>query len=715
MSCFKRPICKFKSNLNSALQLAFLFGVLAAGGCGGHYNPVPPILVSVTISPTSGQIAVSATQQFSVVVAGTPNQRVNWVASAGSISKSGLYTAPAIIPNPATVTITATSIQDIRVAAAATMTVVPGPNSITISLSPSAGSVKAFGTLQYTATVTGDANTAVTWYVNGVQGGSQASGYVSSSGLYYAPSGVPTTSNGNGSTQATTAAVRAVLNDNTSYYATANVTIQPANQSVQTTPIELGTSGGNLNDSSIDKGVPPLCCGGTLGALITLDNKQYILSTNHALARSGAANIGDSIVQPSLLDTNCDTARATPVATLSQFYSLTSQQLPNIDAAIAQVIAGQVDPSGNILYLGSTTDANNVPVAGAPYSGGVLPPSSTLIGVGVAKSGRTTGLTCSTVDSIQTALSVEYVQNCDGTGIPNYVQFTGQIDIEGTAFSALGDSGALVVSQDNAIPVGLLFAATDTSSVANPIQSVLNYFQDAKGNVPTIVGGAEHQVIGCTLPAVPQSAQSLASAATATNAALASALKTRDAHLSEILSHAGVEATGVGTSHDNPSDAAIVVYVAKDQPYTNLPQEIDGVRTRIVEMATPAQYGGLSVAESAKLEQSVASVPAAPRLSESEFERAQVVHSANVTSLLKQSGVQGVGISASLDSPGEAALMIFLVRGVAHDPIPAVIGGVRTRVKESNRFRASYGGTHSNSSCRVPTKKTGLALAPKQK
>ena len=715
MICIKRPVCKLKFNLNNALPLAFLFGVLVAGGCGkGTVNIIPPNLVRVTISPTSGEIAVSGTQQFTVVVSGTVNQQVTWTVSSGSISSSGLYTAPAIIPNPATVTITATSVQDIRDSAAATMTVVPGPNSITISLSPIAGTVAAFGTLQYTATVTGDANTAVTWFVNGNQGGSQASGYISSSGLYYAPSGVPTKSNGNGSTQATTAAVTAVLNDNTSYYATANVTVQPANQSVQTTPIELGTSGGNLNDTSTDKGLT-VCCGGTLGALITLDNKQYILSTNHTLARSGAANIGDSIVQPSLLDTNCDTARATPVATLSQYYSLTNQQLPNIDAAIAQVIAGQVDPSGNILYLGSTTDSNDVPVSGAPYNGGVLPPDSTLIGEGVAKSGRTTGLTCSTVDSVGTAVNVEYVQNCDGTGTPINVQFSGQIDIEGTGFSAQGDSGALVVSQDNAIPVGLLFAATDTSSVANPIQSVLNYFQDAQGNAPTIVGGAEHQVIGCTLPIAPQSAQSVASGAAATNAALASALKTRDAHLSEILSQVGVKAVGVGTSHDNPSEAAIIVFVAKDQPHPNVPQEIDGVRTRIVEVAAPAQYGGLSVAESAKLEQSDASASATPALSQLEFKRAQAVHSANVTALLKQSGVQGVGISASLDSPGEAALMIFLVRGVAHDAIPAVISGIRTRVKESNRFRANFGGTKSNSGCRVPPKKNELVLAPKQK
>jgi hypothetical protein len=35
--------------------------------------------------------------------------------------------------------------------------------------------------------------------------------------------------------------------------------------------------------------------------------------------------------------------------------------------------------------------------------------------------------------------------------------------------------------------------------------------------------------------------------------------------------------------------------------------------------------------------------------------------------------------------------MIFLVRGVPHDPIPPVIDGLRTRIHESSRFRAGSG------------------------
>jgi hypothetical protein len=53
--------------------------------------------------------------------------------------------------------------------------------------------------------------------------------------------------------------------------------------------------------------------------------------------------------------------------------------------------------------------------------------------------------------------------------------------------------------------------------------------------------------------------------------------------------------------------------------------------------------------------------------------------------------VHRVGITSSIDAPGEAALMIFEIRGAAHGPIPPVIEGVRTRVRESSRFRSGRG------------------------
>src|SRR5258705_8989004 len=72
----------------------------------------------------------------------------------------------------------------------------------------------------------------------------------------------------------------------------------PTHRVDQPFPIQLGTSGGNINDSS--KG---FCYGGTLGAFVVDDSvNQYILSNNHVLARINVHTIGEEIIQPRLID-----------------------------------------------------------------------------------------------------------------------------------------------------------------------------------------------------------------------------------------------------------------------------------------------------------------------------------------------------------------------------------------------------------------------------
>jgi hypothetical protein len=67
----------------------------------------------------------------------------------------------------------------------------PVPATITVALNPTSASVTTSGTQQFTATVAGTSNTAVTWSVNGVAGGDSTFGTVSTNGLYAAPCFVP--------------------------------------------------------------------------------------------------------------------------------------------------------------------------------------------------------------------------------------------------------------------------------------------------------------------------------------------------------------------------------------------------------------------------------------------------------------------------------------------------------------------------------------------
>ena len=64
-------------------------------------------------------------------------------------------------------------------------------SSVAVTVTPSSTSITPGATLQYQASVTGTANTAVVWKVNGVTGGDPGLGTVSANGLYTAPLVIP--------------------------------------------------------------------------------------------------------------------------------------------------------------------------------------------------------------------------------------------------------------------------------------------------------------------------------------------------------------------------------------------------------------------------------------------------------------------------------------------------------------------------------------------
>ena len=684
----------------SILRALGCSSVLLWSGCAKS-NQTPSV-VAVSVAPASASVDVGKTQQFTATVTGTSNGVVTWSvaggASGGTITNSGLYTAPATAPNPSQVRVTATAQADPSKSAAATVTVSTASTaSSSVTVSPSAATIANFGVQQFTATVNGTPSSGVTWQVNGVTGGSQAFGFISTTGLYVAPSGVPTKSDGKGSSVTTTLAVSAVSQASGSVLGSATVTLTPLNQNPESGAIHLGTSGSNANDSSTS-GRMITCCGGTLGSLVTRGGAQFILSNTHVLARSDMAQLNDPIIEPGLIDTaTCTTSGARTVANLSAFYNLESGPSPKIDAAIAQVVPGNVDSSGNILYLGATTDANGVPVPGAPHTGSGVTAS---VGMPIAKSGRSTGLTCSTVLAVNVSVSTQYQKGC-GTGANFTVNYANQVDIAGGAFSAEGDSGSLMVTQNTADPVALLYAGSDTDTVGNPVGAILNFFASGGNNV-TFVGGDAHPVVGCSLPTKPASASSASAVATVASDAMQRAAAVRDAHAPELQGHPEVQAIGVGHSYDNPREAAILFFVTKGQPRSKIPAQIDGVRTRIVEGELFSRRGIVSAEDSAVNEQSGSAPQQVYSISAGEFARAKAVHTAHVDEQMNEPGVQGLGITSSVDAPGEAALMIFVVRGEAHSPMPPVIDGLRTRVRESSRFRAGFGDREPRQACRAP-------------
>jgi hypothetical protein len=130
----------------------------------------------------------SQNQAFTATVSGTSNTAVTWslnppLGNLASGATTALYVAPSTAPTTQSVTITATSIADPSKIATAAITLL---EAITVSLSPSTVSLAPSGTQQFTPTVLGTSNTAVTWSIN------PSVGTISSTGLYTAPSSILT-------------------------------------------------------------------------------------------------------------------------------------------------------------------------------------------------------------------------------------------------------------------------------------------------------------------------------------------------------------------------------------------------------------------------------------------------------------------------------------------------------------------------------------------
>ena len=60
------------------------------------------------------------------------------------------------------------------------------------------------------------------------------------------------------------------------------------------------------------------------------------------------------------------------------------------------------------------------------------------------------------------------------------------------------------------------------------------------------------------------------------------AVSVKEAHVSSLMETSGVQGVGVGRSDDNPMETALVIYVEEGKFFEQLPQQIDGLRTKIV-------------------------------------------------------------------------------------------------------------------------------------
>jgi hypothetical protein len=336
----------------------------------------------------------------------------------------------------------------------------------------------------------------------------------------------------------------------------------------QPRPIELGTSGGNVNDRS-----QQFCCSGTLGALVDKGGTLEILSNNHVLAIINSGTIGDDINQPGNIDVGCQIIPNDVVADLSQFEPISFTSDNTIDAATAEIRSGQVKTDGSILKIGPPS---STPVAAS-------------VGMKVKKSGRTTGLTRGIVRGINVTVNVRYPEEC-GSNQVQEARFVNQFRVRarpcfrfrgrtfGRRFSKGGDSGSLIVEDVDVCPrpVGLLFAGGGCDTIANPISDVLSTFNAS--------------IVGCVSAAAEE--QPLTEGSEMNEPQIAAAIAVQERHTDALMRLPGVVGTGIGQSEET---GQVVIEVYVEQATTELkraiPQRLEGIPVKtVVTGKITAQY-----------------------------------------------------------------------------------------------------------------------------
>jgi DNA-binding beta-propeller fold protein YncE len=179
--------------------------VVALAGCNTNTGTTSSATINLNI--ISATVAVGSSQQFLASVVGPTDTSVTWQVNSvtggdsthGTITTGGLYTAPASVPTPNTVVVTAVSNAVKTATASATVTIDSG---IRVQVTPFSATIGTGESLQFTSTVTGVAapNDTVTWRVCQVNSSPTSSctadstgalGTIDAAGNYHAPAIVP--------------------------------------------------------------------------------------------------------------------------------------------------------------------------------------------------------------------------------------------------------------------------------------------------------------------------------------------------------------------------------------------------------------------------------------------------------------------------------------------------------------------------------------------
>ncbi len=230
-------------------------------------------------------------------------------------------------------------------------------------------------------------------------------------------------------------------------------------------PLEAGNSIGHYQVTA-----------GTLGCFVVKDGEIVLLSNNHVLANTNLAKSGDPIYQPGKYDGGLagDTvARLLNFAPISlnqpecKFAAALSNSVNKVSKSIGsqhrvhayRLTNNMVDAAIASLDVDFVPEVREI---GMPSGEKSDPPLDLL----VQKTGRTTEYTTGKITQLHTTVRINY-----GSHEALFEDQIVMTPVDCKHFSQPGDSGSAIFDMEKHI-VGLLFAGSDTVTIANPWRAV---------------------------------------------------------------------------------------------------------------------------------------------------------------------------------------------------------------------------------------------------
>jgi hypothetical protein len=420
-------------------------------GCSSSSStPPPPPAITVAVSPATAQLSATQTQQFTATVTNTSNTAVTWSipsGAAGTMSATGLYTAPSTVASQTTVTVTATSQADTSKSGSATITLMADAVVVT----PSTANAYPGGTAQFSATVNGTASTAVTWTITGSQGSIDTTGKYTAPNPVTTPGAITVTATSTADTTKTGTATLTLLQ-------LSALTVSPKGPAIAANATEPFTAAGTFTD-------------GTHTSTADWTSESTWTSSNTAIATiaGSTATAGSSVGVTTITatDTPSTISGSTVLSVTAGTLGLGTMSGSYVFSVTHAGTRGQAFSAGVF-----TADGTTGQITGGLESFNA--PSATGKGIAIS-AGANCGTASPSVDSC-------YTVGSDGRGTLHLTTASRGTDTYDIVISSDGSHGQLIFSGTTGIEVGT-FEKQSATTLGDGSYSLL--LGGVDGTVPT--------------------------------------------------------------------------------------------------------------------------------------------------------------------------------------------------------------------------------------